>query len=153
LGCGDLDLSLELANGARDASRIGVAAPCNDLRVLIRLTRHALEARPLAAPAAGVRVATRASPLRRDQLDLFRPAGPAPAVLGETLAALQSLCGDAHVGAPVAVDSHHPDSFALAPFAPSAPQGALEREPGPSDGLRSPSARCARLAGKLALRA
>ncbi len=128
LGCGDLDLSLDLADGARDVRRVGMAAPCADLRVLVRLTRHALEARPLAAPAAGVRVVTRASPLRRDQLDLFRPAGPAPAVLGETLAALRSLCGDARVGAPVAVDTHHPDAFALAPFAPTAPRTASERE-------------------------
>ena len=129
LGCGDLDLSLDLADGGRDARRIGVAAPCGDLRVLVRLTRHALEARPLTAPAAGVRIATRASPLRRDQLDLFRPAGPAPAVLGETLAALQSLCGEARVGAPVEVDTHHPDVTGLAPFAPPAARETREREP------------------------
>ena len=79
--------------------------------------------------------ATRAGPLRRDQLDLFRPAGPAPAVLGETLAALQSMCGDARVGAPVAVDTHHPDSFALAPFALPSPQCASEREPGAAGAL------------------
>ena len=128
LGCGDLDLSLELADGGRDARRIGVAAPCGDLRVLVRLTRHALEMRPLAAPAVGVSIATRGSPLRRDQLDLFRPAGPAPAVLGETLAALQSLCGEARVGAPVDVDTHHPDATALAPFAPAPAREPRERE-------------------------
>ena len=129
LGCGDLDLSLDLADGGRDVRRIGLAAPCSDLRVLVRLARHALEARALAAPAAGVRIATRASPLRRDQLDLFRPAGPAPAVLDETLAALQSLCGEARVGAPVEVDTHHPDVTALAPFAPPAARETREREP------------------------
>src|SRR5262249_22774979 len=37
LGCGDLELSLELADGGRAARRIGVAAPCRDLRVLARL--------------------------------------------------------------------------------------------------------------------
>ncbi|HKA14870.1 MAG TPA: hypothetical protein VKH41_07625, partial [Myxococcota bacterium] len=129
LGCGDLDLALDLADGARDARRIGVAAPCGELRVLVRLARHALEAHTLSAPVVCVRVATRAAPLRRDQLDLFRPAGPAPAVLGETLAALQSLCGDERVGAPVAVDTHHPDAFALAPFAVTLPRGAPERRP------------------------
>jgi protein ImuB len=127
LGCGDLELLLDLADGARDARRIGVAAPCSELRVVVRLVRLALEARALTAPVACVRIATQARSLRRDQLDLFRPAGPAPAVLGETLAALQSLCGDARVGAPVAVDTHHPDAFALAPFAP--PRCESEREP------------------------
>jgi protein ImuB len=116
LGCGDLELSLDLAEGARDVRRVGVAAPCGDLRVLVRLVRLALETHPLAAPALGARIATHGRPLRRDQLDLFRPAGPAPAVLGETLAALQSLCGEARVGTPIAVDTHHPDAFALAPF-------------------------------------
>ena len=131
LGCGDLDLSLDLADGARDARRIGVAAPCSDLRVLVRLARHALEAHGLAAPVACVKIATRASLLQRDQLDLFRPAGPAPAALGEMLAALQSLCGDARVGAPVAVDTHHPDSSGLAPFALSAlPRSASVPDPG-----------------------
>jgi protein ImuB len=133
LGCGDLDLSLDLADGARHAFRIGVAAPCSDLRVLVRLARHALERHALASPVARVKIATRASALRRDQLDLFRPAGPAPAVLGETLAALQSLCGDAQVGAPVVVDTHHPDSFALAPFA--SPRRASERESGAAGAL------------------
>jgi protein ImuB len=72
----------------------------------------------------GVRIETCGQPLRRDQLDLFRPAGPAPAVLGETLAALQSLCGDGRVGAPEAPDSHHPDAGGVLPFAPPAPPGA-----------------------------
>src|SRR5262249_25240615 len=74
LAGGELDISLDLADGGRDERRIGVAAPCADLRVLVRLVRHALEARTLAAPAARVGVAARASPVRRDQLDLFRPA-------------------------------------------------------------------------------
>jgi protein ImuB len=82
----------------------------------------------LAAPVASVAIGTRASPLRHDQLDLFRSAGPVPAVLGETLAALQSLCGDARVGAPVAIDTYHPDSFALAPF--GSPCHASEPDPG-----------------------
>jgi protein ImuB len=116
LVCGELELALELVDGSRDARRIGVAAPCGDLRVWVRLARHALEALELASPVACVRIATRGSPVRRDQLDLFRPAGPAPAVLGETLAALQGLCGAARVGAPVALDTHHPDVFGLAPF-------------------------------------
>ena len=66
---------------------------------------------------------------QREQVDLFRPAGPAPAVLGETLAALQSLCGEARVGAPVEVDTHHPDLTAIAPFAPPAAREMREPEP------------------------
>jgi protein ImuB len=153
LGCGDLDLSLDLADGARDARRIGVAAPCGDLRVLVRLMRLALEARPLAAPALCVRIATRGSPLRRDQLDLFRPAGPAPAVLGETLAALQGLCGGARVGAPVAVDTHHPEAFALRPFVLLPPQVARSRPQASEDRRGVASDLAPSFTGALALRA
>ena len=140
LGCGDLSLQLDLEGGGRETRRIGVAAPTGDPRVLLRLIRHMLESRPIAAPVLGVRIETRGQPPRRDQLDLFRPAGPAPAVLGETLTALQSLCGDGRVGAPVDPDSHHPDAGGVLPFAPPG-------DPAPGDGGDAPFTAC------LALRA
>ena len=118
LACGDLDIHLDLVEGGRDARRIGVAAPTGDLRVLVRLVAHALEARAPEAPVEAVHLETEGRPLRGDQLDLFRPAGPAPAVLGETLAALESLCGAERVGAPVVRDDHHPDAFGMRPFDP-----------------------------------
>ncbi len=147
LGCGDLALQLDLDGGGRDARQIGVAAPTADLRVLVRLLRHALESRAIAAPVLGVSIETRGRPLRRDQLDLFRPAGPAPAVLGETLAALQSLCGEERIGAPLAPDSHHPDAEGLLPFAPSPASPAANGPP------RSGGAGDALATGALALRA
>lgn len=118
LGCGDLRLELELDGGGRDARAIGVAAPTGDLRVLIRLARRALESRPPGAAVAALRIETRGLAPRRDQLDLFRAAAPPPALLDETVAALQGLCGDGRVGTPLPADSHHPDAYGLAPFAP-----------------------------------
>jgi protein ImuB len=119
LACGELALELALAGGGREARRIACAAPTRDLRTLVRLASHALEARRLEAPVEGVRVETRGLPVRSDQLDLFRPAGPAPAALDETLAALRSLCGEGRVGAPAVADDHRPGAFDTAPFAPS----------------------------------
>ncbi len=120
LACGALELDLSLEGGGRDARRVGVAAPTADVRVLLRLACLALEARPPPAPVEAVSIATEPEPQRRDQLDLFRPAGPAPAVLSRTLAELEALCGDGRVGAPAVADSHHPDAVALRPFAPTA---------------------------------
>ena len=117
LGCGDLRIELDLTSGARDARRIGVAAPTHDLRVLTRLISHALEARPPEAPVQTLALETEGRPLRTDQLDLFRPAGPSPTALGQTLAELESLCGPGRVGAPVISDDHHPDAFDIARFA------------------------------------
>jgi protein ImuB len=133
LGCGDLALQLDLTSGARDARHIGVAAPTRDLRVLVRLATCALEARVLEAPVQAVALETEGRPLRSDQLDLFRPAGPAPLALGQTLAELASLCGPERVGAPASADTHHPDAFATIPFAP--PSAAPTQE-----GVRPPQA-------------
>jgi len=131
LACAELELELELDGGARDARRVGAAAPSLDPRVWTRLLHRTLEAKPPTAAVLSLRLETRALPLRRDQLDLFRPAGPAPAALGETVAALQSLCGEARVGAPVAADHHHPDAYRLSSFQPPrAPDADPPRDAG-----------------------
>jgi protein ImuB len=130
LAASELALALRLAGGGRDARRVGVAAPTLDVRVLLRLAALSLEARPPAGEIEGVAVACEGRPQRGDQLDFFRPAGPAPALLSRTLAELEALCGPGRVGAPVVVDTHRPGAFALAPFAPpSAPAAAREAPP------------------------
>jgi protein ImuB len=80
--------------------------------------RLALERDPPGAPVAAVTVATEGRPARRDQLDLFRPAGPAPAALDALVAELELLCGEGRVGTPRIPDDPHPDAIATAPFAP-----------------------------------
>ena len=118
LACGDLHLELDLEGGSRDARRVGVTAPTLDLRALMRLISHALETRPPEGPVVGICLETEGRPVQRDQLDLFRPAGPAPTVLGNTLTELEALCGNGRVGAPRIVDDHRPDAFAIGPFQP-----------------------------------
>ena len=118
LACSDLFLTLDLEGGERDARRIGVAAPTLDLRVLVRQTHHVLETHPPAAPVVGAALESEGRPARTDQLDLFRPPGPHPAVLGRILAELESLCGSGRIGAPRAADDHRPDAFGLHPFQP-----------------------------------
>jgi protein ImuB len=97
---------------------VGVAAPTRDLRVLVRLVHQALQAGPPESAVCGVRVHTRGVPVRSDQLDLFRPAGPTPRALSQVLAELTSLCGEARVGAPAVADTHHPDALELGDFDP-----------------------------------
>ena len=118
LCCGDLRLALELAGGGREARRIGVAAPTRERPVLMRLVSQALETHPPVAAVLAVSLETEGRAEPDDQLDLFRPAGPAPTALGRTLAELESLCGRGQVGAPRVADDLHPDAFGLAPFGP-----------------------------------
>jgi protein ImuB len=125
LACGELRLRLELDGGGRDARRVGLAAPTLELRSLVRVLVQALDSRPPGAAVLFAALEAEGRALRGDQLDLFRPAGPAPAALGRTLAALQALCGEARLGSPRPADDHRPHRFELQPFsvlrAPAAP--------------------------------
>jgi protein ImuB len=105
LACGDLDLTLGQSGGG---------------------------ARPPQRAIETIAIATEGLPGRTDQLDLFRPAGPAPAVLSRTLAELEALCGTRRVGTPAVSDDHRPDAFALTEFDPrsdTSKQAGLEDTP------------------------
>jgi protein ImuB len=122
LGCVELRLALQLANGARESRRIGVASPCQDEHVLLRLLRLALESKPPAAAIERVTLISEGVPLRREQLDLFLPRGPSPSELDQTLAELGAICGAERIGSPEIVDDHRPDAFTLKPFLKNKPR-------------------------------
>ncbi len=86
--------------------------------MLLRLLRTALESRPPERAVVGLRVRSLPAPPRHDQLDLWRPAGPAPAALDALLAELASLCGADRVGEPAPDSGWRPDGFALRSFRP-----------------------------------
>jgi protein ImuB len=138
LACAELGLRLWLDGGGRDVRRIGLAAPTLDLRVLMRLLCASLEARPPAAAVVAAALESEGRPLSPDQLDLFRPAGPASAALGRTLAELAALSGPERVGAPEVADDHRPEAFGLAPFLPpGSSQPASDRAR--PDGVEEPA--------------
>jgi protein ImuB len=117
LVCGDLRLSLRLANRARDERTVAVAAPSREIKPLLTLLRLHLESHPPAAAVEKIAIAATAEQLRATQLDLLRPNGPAPAQLAITLARLTALCGGAdRVGTPVVADSHRPDAYGVGRF-------------------------------------
>ena len=139
LACAELELTLQLAagaggaRGARDVRRLRLAAPASEPRPWLRRIQAALEIDPPAEAIAGCALAAEGVPARRDQLDLFRPAGPAPAALDELLAELEALCGPERIGAPRVPDDPRPGAFAMAPFAPpAAAPPAADRPPPPT---------------------
>lgn len=119
LACSGLTVALTLDDGSRVERSVGVLAPTRDVRTLLLLTRAAIEAAPPHAAVEAVHVHALPDRARADQLDLFRPAGPAPERLATTLARLAALCGAEKVGRPVPPAGHRPEAFRLAPFAPS----------------------------------
>jgi len=124
LAFGDLELALRLEGGGRDARQVRMAAPTLDERSVLRLALLALEAAPLRAAIESVAVACVGRALRGDQLDFFRPAGPAPAALARTLAELAALVGSERVGAPALADDHRPDAWRVEPFRIPKPRAA-----------------------------
>lgn len=112
----ELVLGLGLDGGGRDARHIAVSAPTDDAHALLGLVRLALERRPPTASVVHVSLGAIGAAARRDQLDLFRPAGPAPAALARLVAELEALCGEGCVGTPRLPDDPHPDALCLAPF-------------------------------------
>jgi protein ImuB len=121
LGCTSLRLEMTFENGGRENRRIGLASSTQDEHVLLRLLRLEIESNPPAAAIEGVVLSCEGVPLRREQLDFFRPRGPSPSELDQTLAELSALCGPERVGAPALLDDHRPDAFTLKPFTPRLP--------------------------------
>jgi len=140
LACGGLRLSLRLTTQEWEERTVAVAAPTTDVKVLLTLVRLHLESHPPAAPVEAIRAAALPAHVRAAQLDLYRPAGPAPERLATTLARLSAICGSERVGRPAIVGSHRPEAIALMPFDPISPP--------PSSPAAAPEGSC-----RLALRA
>ncbi len=116
LTCQALQLRFELECDGRDLRTLRAAAPTLDVKTLITIARAELESRPPSQPVVGVVVAGLSTRSRPTQLDLLRPAGPAPDVLASTLARLAILCGADRVGVLRESDTHRPDAIEISPF-------------------------------------
>lgn len=113
---GDLALSLRLENGAREERTVRVAAPTNEVKVLLALVRTSFEKRPPAGAVSAFRLAAVAERLRAIELGLFVPSGPAPAELDATITRLAAITGPGRIGCAAVVDSHRPEAFTTESF-------------------------------------
>ena len=95
---------------------VPIAAPTGDAATLLQLARLDLARRPPAAPIVGVRLLALPARVRATQLDILRPAGPAPDRLAATIARLAALVGPDNVGAPAVEDSWREEAIAVTPF-------------------------------------
>lgn len=116
LGCRAIHVVLGSEGGGRDVRSITVAAPTTDRRTLLMLVQAELESRPPSLAITSVAITCTGSRILPTQLDLFRPAGPAPAALATVLARLASLCGPDRVGVLKSVDTHRPEAVKIHPF-------------------------------------
>jgi protein ImuB len=116
LACAGLTVRLELDPRGLDVRAVPIAAPTRDTATLVQLLRLDLARRPPDAPVVGARLVALPARVRATQLDILRPAGPAPDRLAATIARLAALVGPENVGAPATVDTWREEAVAVAPF-------------------------------------
>ena len=121
LACAGLTVRLALDPRGLDVRAVPIAAPTRDGATLIQLLRLDLARRPPDAPVVGARLVALPARVRATQLDILRPAGPAPDRLAATLARLAALVGPENVGAPAPEDTWREEAVRVAPYALGAP--------------------------------
>lgn len=89
--------------------------PTRDIKFLLKLVEHDLEAHPLDEPVEKLKLLILPTPPRRVQHGLFTPAAPEPEKLELTLGKIRGLVGAENVGHPQLLDTHRPG----AGFAPA----------------------------------
>jgi protein ImuB len=125
LACAGLGLRLKLDPRGYDVREIPLAAPSRESSTLLQLVRLDLARRPPPAAVVGLTALVLPARVRPSQLDLWRPAGPAPEKLAATVAKLGALVGPENVGAPALVDTFREEAVALGRYEPgTAAEGA-----------------------------
>jgi protein ImuB len=121
LACAGITLRLRLDSRAFDLREIQLAAPTREAAPLLQLARLDLARRPPDAPITELLVVARPARVRAAQLDLLRPAGPAPDRLAATIARLAALVGPENVGAPRCENTWREEAVGLTTFQLSPP--------------------------------
>ena len=127
LATNELRLRLKLENqgapGGEHTRTLRFPVPMLDTKAFLKLLQLDLGAHPPPAPV--VKVWLEAEPVkpRAAQSGLFIPLAPEPEKLELTLARLEALVGEGHVGSPALVDTHRPGAFRMERFAGRADAG------------------------------
>jgi protein ImuB len=139
LACAGLTLRLTLEPRGADVRAVPNAAPTSDAATLLQLARLDLARRPPAAPIVGARLLALPARVRPTQLDMLRPAGPAPDRLAATIARLAALVGPDNVGAPAIEDTWREEAVGMTTYEPARPDDRSASAPLPArrgDGRR-----------------
>jgi protein ImuB len=125
LACAGITLRLRLESRVFDVRDIQMAAPTREAAPLVQLLRLELARRPPDAPITALLLVARPARVRAAQLDLLRPAGPAPDRLAATIARLAALVGPENVGAPRCENTWREEAVGLSAFQVSEPTQAV----------------------------
>jgi protein ImuB len=124
LAANELRLRLTLENAPEHTTKLSLPVPMLDTRTFLKMLQLELNSRPPSAAVLKAHLAAEPVKPRHTQHGLFMPASPEPEKLEVTVARVKHLVGAANVGTPELNDTHRPDSFSMAAFAPAGVPGA-----------------------------
>ena len=116
LVAGHLNLQLRFEDGSTHERLFQVPDPTRDSTILLRMLHTYLES--FRSDSAVTGLAIRVEPARASerQLSLFESDLKDPNRFAETLARLEALLGENHVGSPEVISRHKPDGVRMKPF-------------------------------------
>jgi protein ImuB len=109
----DLCVRVEAASAlvftfGREVRRLPLPFPTRDVKFLLKLVQHEIEAHPPAAPPQKIGLRVEPAEPRRVQHGLFTPAAPEPEKLELTLGKIRALVGAKNVKIPELKNSYRP---------------------------------------------
>jgi protein ImuB len=118
MAANEVTIRLELEGHAEHIRTLRLPVPMRESKSLLKLLQMDLEAHPPAAPTVAISLALKPVHPRTVQTGIFLPVTPAPDKLELTLSRIRGIVGEANVGIPQLLDTHHPQPFTLVPGPP-----------------------------------
>ncbi|MFC5861754.1 DNA polymerase Y family protein [Acidicapsa dinghuensis] len=112
-----LTIDMGLEDGSTYKCSIHPALPSQDRRFLLKLLQLEISAHRPPSGVLALALTAEAGQSSKQQLGLFMPDTPEPALMDITLARLKALVGEDRVGSPVLLDTHRSDAFRMGSFA------------------------------------
>jgi protein ImuB len=131
---GAIELTLDLDDGSTLARTIHIPAPTCETETLFRVVGAYLDTVKTDSRVNGFRLRAWSSAPRDRQAHLWETSLRDPNAFSETLARLSGIVGAEHVGTPVRLPTHRPNSFRLSEVrfdAESPPSGSRHRKVSP----------------------
>jgi protein ImuB len=119
MAANEVTIRLELEDRAEHIRTLHLPVPMRESKSLLKLLQMDLEAHPPTAPTIALSLSLKPVHPRTVQTGIFLPVTPAPDKLELTLARIRGIVGEANVGIPQLLDTHHPQPFRLVPGPPA----------------------------------
>ncbi len=133
MAANEVTVRLELDGQADHTRTLHLPFPMRETKALLKLLQMDLDAHPPQAATLAVALSLKPVLPRTVQTGIFLPPTPAPDKLELTLARLRGIVGDANVGIPELLDTHHPHPYRLVQ---TQPQVTTQQPPTNQQGFR-----------------